>query len=207
MARNFAFLKFCVAAGISILTASYTKITHAGELTIHGANETHIVTTRDRPPRNENVTGHIFRVSEMISKCALFKFQSAIDSRLIESIDSDIYSVSFRSANGDCGFWYEGAIRVPWSCEDNIYQECLRTVLEAGIGHQLLKMRYSDSIQVGAPADYPFKLYFTFASVPAHESRCRLLVDGMGNPSYEPGYIYFLMSVHLSMNCRDRGAE
>lgn len=207
MTQHPAFLKICIAAGIAFLLVSHIRVAHAGSLTFHGPEGTSTVVTRDRPHPNENITSHIFSISEMIGRCVLFKLQSTMDERLIESVDSDIYSVSFRSSNGDCNFRYEGGIRVLWSCESGIYRECLRAIFEAAIGHRLHEKGYGDSVQAGAPPDTPFKIFFTFASDPSHESSCRLLMDGMGNPSYEPGYIYFMMSVQLSMNCRDEGVQ
>lgn len=187
--------------------ASHIRAAHAGSLTIYGPDGPRTTITRDRPHPNENITDKIFRTSEMASRCSLFKIQSAADKQLIESIDSDVYSVSFPFSDGDCSFRYEGGIRIPWSCARDMYRECLKIVLETRIGHKLREVRYSDSVQIGAPAEFPLKLYFDFASFPGNESPCNLLVDGMANPSYEPGYIYFVMSVKLSMNCDDRVVE
>jgi hypothetical protein len=141
----------------------------------------------------------------MAVKCLLFKFQSAIDKRLIASVDSDTYEISFPFSDGDCSFRYESRIRVPWSCEAGNDRECLRATLETGMGHRLREKSYMDSVQAGAPTGSPFKLYFAFTS--ALGSPCRLLMDGMANPSDEPGSVYFLMSVKLSLNCLDRTAQ
>lgn len=189
---------FTVLAGFLIVCISQAD---AESLTIYGPDGAHTLVTRDRPQRGTNISGHLFDASEMAEKCLSFKAQAASDSRLTESVDSDIYSVSFPFSDGSCNFQYEGGIRIPWSCEDDDYPKCLRMVLEAGIEHRLRSVGVGDSTQLGAPVGSPFKLYFDFVSDPSVKSPCSLLIDGMGNPSYEPGYIFLAMSVKLSINC------